>query len=195
MRIRFSLLVFLVGGLASVSSSRTKRFLNAKVHNRIDVLDKSHIDHQQQTSFLRNVVFGSTIILSILFLLSIIGLVYLCIRFRNHRRPNLLSMLSPSTTNTSPSPLDMSTIQNLLRMMSHFSISTPSSNYPASHTTHEPSADGTCSFSRLCSNFNFFSVSRTNRRILYFRSTFTRVFQFFFSIGDLLDVCGHTFRW
>ena len=145
MRIRFSLLVFLVGGLASVSSGRMKRFLNAEVHNRIDVLDKSHTDHQQQTSFLRKFVFGSTLTLSILFVLSIIGLVYLCIRFRNLRRPNLLSMLPPSATNLSPSPLDMSTIQNLLRMMSHFSISPPSPHYPAQHTTHEPSAHGTAS--------------------------------------------------
>ena len=145
MRIRFSSLVLLVGALASVSSGRIKRFLNAEVHNRIDVLSKSHTDHQQQTSFLRNVVFGSTITLSILFLLSLIGLVYLCIRFRNRRRPNLSSLFPPAATNASPSPLDLSTIQNLLRMMSHFSISAPPSHYPAQQTTHEPPAHSTAS--------------------------------------------------
>ena len=143
MRIRFSSLVLLLGALASVSSGRIKRFLNAEVHNPIDVLAKSHTDHQEQTSFLRNVVFGSSITLSILFLLSIIGLVYLCIRFRDRPRPNLLSLSPAAATNASPSPLDMSTIQNLFRMMSHFSISPPSSHYPAQHNTHEPLAHTT----------------------------------------------------
>ena len=84
---RSFLLLFFFGVAVSTGTVRLKRFLNAEVHNRIDVLPKSHEDHQEQTSLLRNIIFGSTITLSALLLLSIIGLLTLCIRFRRHRRP------------------------------------------------------------------------------------------------------------
>lgn len=67
-----------------ISHHVAPRFLNAEVHNRIDALSQSHDLHQQNTSWLRNVVFGSSITLSIFFLVLLIGLIFLCFRLRQH---------------------------------------------------------------------------------------------------------------
>ena len=119
MAIRSALLLFLSCVSVSASSSRHKRFLNAEVHNRIDVLSKSHAEHQEQTSILRNIVFGSTITLSVLFLLSILGLLLLCLRFRRHRRGTLSSSLPIHTTPSPPSTFDPMALLDLARLLSN----------------------------------------------------------------------------
>ena len=118
MLLRSLLLLFFFGVTVSTGHVRLKRFLNAEVHNRIDVLSKSHEDHQAQTSLLRNIIFGSTITLSVLFLLSIIGLVTLCVLFRRHRRRNRSSSFPTHLTSSLPGTVDPTTLHNLFRMMS-----------------------------------------------------------------------------
>ena len=143
MHIRFVLMT-LVGPAFSLSLLRAKRFLNAEVHNRIDVLEQSHATHLGQTTLVRNVGFGAIITLSILFLVSIFGLVFLCVRFRTYIRRNLSPSVSSPTAYSSPTSLDLIAVHQLLRTMNANPPTHLSSPvyYPPSRTTNEASPSG-----------------------------------------------------
>lgn len=121
----FHLLVILS---TSASHRIARRFLNAEVHNRIDVLSQSHERHQQFTTWLRNIIFGSSITLSALFLVTLCGFLYLCVRvrplFRLTQSSNLFNHLSsPTSTLFNLSPLNYlaPTISNVRDPHMHFS--------------------------------------------------------------------------
>lgn len=92
-----SFYLLIVSSMA-ISHHVAPRFLNAEVHNRIDALSQSHDLHQQNTSWLRNVVFGSSLTLSVLFLVLLIGFIIICFRLRQHPHHYRLSdLVTPSS--------------------------------------------------------------------------------------------------
>jgi heme/copper-type cytochrome/quinol oxidase subunit 2 len=114
---RLLLLLLFCIDVVSAGAHRLQRFLNTGVHNGIDVLSKSQEDHHEQTSVLRNIIFGSTITLSIMLLLIVFGLLVLFIRFRRHSHRSICSSIS---TRTNPSPhvtVDPMALHNLLETM------------------------------------------------------------------------------
>jgi hypothetical protein len=85
--------------LASILHSeahRIKRFLNAEVHNRIDVLEQSHTAHREDTSLTRNIFFGALISVSVILLIIISIIIFLCRRsrqfVREHQSPALAAI-------------------------------------------------------------------------------------------------------
>ena len=119
----FFFLALFVGSSAGVPADRIKRFLNAEVHNRIDVLSKSQQEH---TTWLKYMAFGAAAAVLILFLLFIVLIIIMFYRSRtHHRRP------SSSTIHQTPHPmLDFHTLDNIFRS---FSPTSPCSSQPYSH--------------------------------------------------------------
>lgn len=116
--------------VSCITGARYKRFLNAEVNNRIDVLSQSHQDlsksHQDTTNWLHNMLFGSTLMVSVLFLLLVVGVIFLCCRLRTIHR------LLPYSNSSMPFPtLDTHRLHSFLR-----SPSTAFSSYPVSTAIH-----------------------------------------------------------
>ena len=118
----------------SVSGNREPRFLDAVVHNRVAALEQSHQEHKQQTHWLRNVIFGSSITLSILLFLLIAGIIYLCFRVRAPFTTSPLPLFSSSTSPSSSVPTDLVALHRVLNMFAPSNLSnlSPSSYYPGS---------------------------------------------------------------
>jgi hypothetical protein len=103
--------------LVGLSIGRNKRFLNTNVHNRINVLSQSSDEHQQHTNWPRDIVYGSTITLSILFILLMITVVFpgICIRanFNRQQSSNILPHVGP----LSSEPFDSMVAHHVLQLI------------------------------------------------------------------------------
>ncbi|CAF2047206.1 unnamed protein product [Rotaria magnacalcarata] len=73
----FVFLVFTFYNNIYVHGSRIKRFLDAKVDNRVDVLQRSHDAHREETNLTRNIFSGSTILYGIVLIILIAVTYYL----------------------------------------------------------------------------------------------------------------------
>ena len=109
----FILLFLLIS--STIVANRIRRFLNSEIHNRIDVLEKSHEAHIQTTTHLRDIVFGITITISVVFILIVCGIIYLCHRVHKHTR----SVNSSLPNSPQPTSTDVLALYNLFTHMTH----------------------------------------------------------------------------
>lgn len=122
----FLLIVFSLGSFTGIAADRIKRFLNAEVHNRIDVLSKSQAEH---TTWLKYIALGATIALSLLFVLFILATIVRCYCARTR------------THHTTRRMIDSQTLDTILRPFSSASPYPPythfHSNYSSSVKPHD----------------------------------------------------------
>jgi len=141
----------------TVNGYLLKRFLNAQVNNRIDLLSKAHDDHRADTNWLRNFVFGVTASFTIFIFLLLLTSCYLYrhIRASSRIHRSLTSDTSPASNSptihqvTHALTTILQRLDALERISNSISSLQPSSLYP-----FVPSLLSTSGYISAASNFN-----------------------------------------
>jgi hypothetical protein len=134
----FGLLLLLFFHLSVASNHRIKRFLNAEVHNRINVLEQSHNSHRDDTNWMRTVLFGTIIGFGLVSLLVTITIIYLCRRIRRHvqqvESPTLAAIANSGLSQLHPL---MPPLMTLLQHQHHL-VSSSSTQPPLHYSSLSP---------------------------------------------------------